>query len=355
MDAGTCQEILVEQDISESTEICKGIVTDLTMADLTDINLSINKCNEQLQKSEKRILCCASIEKDDSKTLYYTGLNTYEVFKIVLNIIEPYIKISGNTVLPASEQFLLTLVKLRLNLDFKDLAYRFGISQATASSYFKNTVHIMCLKFKSLVIWPERTVLKKTMPACFKESFQNLDNTTVIIDCFEIKTQKPYNMLTSAQSWSNYKHSQTIKYLIGITPQGSVCFISEGWGGRVSDKFLTENSSFIKNLLPGDMVLADRGFLIKDFIEIFGAQVKIPAFTKGKSQLHPVDLESTREIAHVRIHVERVIGTVRQKFRILHNVLPITLLSTGGEQPILDEIVFVSCALFNLCPPIVPL
>lgn len=43
------------------------------------------------------------------------------------------------------------------------------------------------------------------------------------------------------------------------------------------------------------------------------AQVKIPAF----SQLAPVDLETTRKIAHVRIHVERVIGSVHQKYCIL--------------------------------------
>jgi hypothetical protein len=112
----------------------------------------------------------------------------------------------------------------------------------------------------------------------------------------------------------HYKHSETIKYLIGITRQGSICFISEGWSGRVSDKFLTEQSSFLDNLIPGDVVMADRGFLIKEFVEIFRATVKIPAFTKVKSQLHPVDLEKTRAIAHVRIHVERVIGLIRQKY-----------------------------------------
>lgn len=139
---------------------------------------------------------------------------------------------------------------------------------------------------------------------------------------------------------------------MGITPQGSVCFISEGWGGRVSDKCLTVNSQFLK---AGDVILADRGFLIKEFVELFKADVKIPAFTRGKSQLHPIDLEETRAIAHVRIHVERVIGVIKQKYRILHEILPVTLLSTCGEQPILDEIVFVCCALVNLCPPIIPL
>jgi len=54
--------------------------------------------------------------------------------------------------------------------------------------------------------------------------------------------------------------------LIAITPQGVVSFISEGWGGRVSDKHITENCMFLKNLLPGDVVLADRRFAVSESI-----------------------------------------------------------------------------------------
>nr|CAH7763422.1 unnamed protein product [Callosobruchus chinensis] len=211
----------------------------------------------------------------------------------------------------------------------------------------------MYMRIKNFVFWPSREQIKKTMPQCFKEVFH--EKTTVIIDCFEIRIQKPSLVLAAAQSYSNYKHGQTIKYLIGITPQGSVCFISEGWGGRVSDKCVTENSEFLKNLIPGDVVMADRGFLMKELVELFRATVEIPGFTRGHKQLHPVELEKTRAMAQCRIHVGRVIGLLRQKFNILNDVLSIVLLSTGGEDAIFDKIVHVCCALINLCPPIVTL
>ena len=54
------------------------------------------------------------------------------------------------------------------------------------------------------------------------------------------------------------------KYLIGITPQCTICFISDDWGGRVSDKHLTETCGLPNNLIPGDTVLADCGFDISD-------------------------------------------------------------------------------------------
>ncbi len=56
------------------------------------------------------------------------------------------------------------------------------------------------------------------------------------------------------------------------------------------------------------------------------AEVKIPAFTKSRCQLDAEDVEDTRAIAHLRTHVERVIGSLHNKYILLHNTLPICLL-----------------------------
>ena len=50
------------------------------------------------------------------------------------------------------------------------------------------------------------------------------------------------------------------------------------------------------------------------------AELNIPALAKGKNQLDPVDVEKTRNIANVRIHVERVIGTLRQRYTIFSSI-----------------------------------
>ena len=143
-----------------------------------------------------------------------------------------------------------------------------------------------------------------TLPMDFREHYPNC---TVIIDCFEIDIERPTNLLARAQTFSSYEHHNTAKYLIGITPQGTVSYISCGWGGRVSDKHLTENCGLMKFLLPGDTILADRGFDIQESVGLYCARVHIPSFTKGKKQLTGIEVEQTQHIANVRIHVERVI------------------------------------------------
>ena len=87
--------------------------------------------------------------------------------------------------------------------------------------------------------------------------------------------------------------------------------------------------------------MADRGFDIAESVAMMQAQLHIPAFTKGKQQLSAAEVESTRKVANVRIQVERVIGCVRQKYSILHGIIPIDFVTQrmGEEIPAIDWIV----------------
>lgn len=157
--------------------------------------------------------------------------------------------------------------------------FRFEVAVSTASRCFKMCVHVLFSLLQPIVHWPDRGTLHATMPECFKVAFKN--KITVIIDCFEVFIETPANFAARTECWSSYKHHETAKHLMGITPQGAVCFISESWGGRTSDKHITEKSGFLDHLLHGDVVMDDRGFLIQDYVEETGATLKIPAFTKG--------------------------------------------------------------------------
>ena len=300
----------------------------------------------------------SELRNDDKKVNFYTGLPSFEILNTVFNQIERFVSRKSQLLTPFQE-FVLTLMKLKLKMPLEDLAYRFNVSVPTVSRVFQAWMTVMDKRLSSFIKWPERENLWRTMPQCFQFSFGK--KTTVIIDCFEVFIDRPSNLLARAQTFSSYKHHNTVKVLIGITPEGTISFVSKAWGGRTSDKFLTENCGIMEKLLPGDLVMADRGFTIHESLVFKQAELAIPAFTRGKDQLDPVDVEKTRGIANVRIHVERVIGLLRRKYTILSGTLPIDYLicNMNGSQematPMIDRIINVCSALVNLCPGIVPL
>ena len=137
----------------------------------------------------------------------------------------------------------------------------------------------MFVRLKPMIKWPDRAVVIRTLPMVFRSHFKRC---ICIIDCFEVFCERSTGLKARAQTYSQYKHHNTVKFLIGITPQGSISFISKGWGGRVSDLHLTLHCGLLENLIPGDLLLADRGFNIQEAVGVYCAEVKVPPFTKGK-------------------------------------------------------------------------
>lgn len=122
------------------------------------------------------------------------------------------------------------------------MSYEFNISPATVSRIFLKVVDVMYVRMKPFIIWPDRDELRKKMPMQFRKHFGT--KCVVIVDCFEIFNDRPSNLKARAETWSSYKHHNTVKFVIGITPQGTVSYISKAWRRRVRDKYITENKVF---------------------------------------------------------------------------------------------------------------
>ncbi|XP_061696370.1 uncharacterized protein LOC133511453 isoform X2 [Syngnathoides biaculeatus] len=331
-----------------------------TQTDLTShsIDAMITECqqlrseNMKLKSAQQKYLFdIASLQGSDKKVKQYTGIASYTVLMEVFQITEPFLKDKS---LSKSQQFMMTLLRLRFNLSYVLLSYIYGPDALTLSIIFLDVINVMnCKLVPALVFWPDKDQVHLSMPMCFR--LANYSKCISIIDWFEICLERPSDLKARAQSpYSNSKSHNTVKYLISITAQGFISFVSKGWGGRTSDKYVTEQSGFLNFLLPGDVVLADRGFDIKDSLAAHGATLDIPAFTKGKTQLDPSELGKNREIDNVRIHVERVIGMLKQKYSILESTIPIEYMKKFGCHTTLDRIVRVASALCNVSTPIVP-
>ena len=307
-----------------------------------DINKLQEENSEMKQKLAKATFGYNTIRNNLSKLTFFTGLQNFQVFVWLLNVVKRSTKIV-NAQLSLEDHLLIILIKVRLGLSNRDIAYRFLLSESTVSRVLREWVPVMARALSPLIHWPSKDAIIANMPKAFKPKFKNC---RCIIDCSEIFIDRTYNLKARAETWSNYKHHNTTKYLVGITPAGAISFLSSGWGGRVSDKTITVESGFLNKLEPGDEILADRGFLVRDELAAVGATLRIPSFTKGKKQMSAQEVDTSRQLSRVRIHVERVIGRWKN-YKILSSVIPIS------QVDLLDDIVIICGALTNLCGSVV--
>lgn len=121
----------------------------------------------RLLKEPKCMLSQDWFEGSDTKVKYYTGLPNFVTLLAVYNFVAPYIEVTNRSVLSRFQQLMIVLIKLRLNLGDQDLAFRFGVNQSTISRCFNKMIHVLYIRLKPLIKWPERSELLKTMPMEF--------------------------------------------------------------------------------------------------------------------------------------------------------------------------------------------
>ena len=68
------------------------------------------------------------------------------------------------------EEFILTLMRLRLGLFQKDLAHRCNVSEITVSTVFNTWVRFMRVELEPLIRLPSKEVLHQYLPKTFLRS-----------------------------------------------------------------------------------------------------------------------------------------------------------------------------------------
>ena len=199
----------------------------------------------------------------------------------------------------------------------------------------------MFYKFREVPIWPSRQVVDYFMPDSFRSLYPR---TRCIIDAIELYIEMPANLTAQQLTFSNYKNRNTFKALVGITPSGAICFVSDLYGGNISDKKLIVESGILQLLQPGDTIMADRGFNIEDLLPP-DVSLNIPPRLNETGQLTEIERTSTRRIASIRIHIERAIERIKN-YQILH-VIPNTLHNSA------NQLFFVCAMLTNFLPTLV--
>ena len=217
--------------------------------------------------------------RDDESVKFYTGLPNLACFNLTLGLIQPYTKkikywnkkkngksYYQNDVskkkpgrqrhLSEREEYLLVLCRLRLGVLNRQLGDMFGVSEASVCKIVTTWVCLLAKIFNgTLLRWPTREEVKRQFP----KSFKKYPDTRVIIDATEFFIEKPASPCAQKATWSDYKHHNTLKLLVGIAPCGAFTFISKLWSGSTSDRKIVQESGLIDLLEKGDHLMADRG------------------------------------------------------------------------------------------------
>ena len=138
----------------------------------------------------------------DDDIAFYTGFPDYAAMQLCYNLVE---KSAGNIsyehervyvdsdrcrqlgrprVLTKFQEFIITMMRLRLGLFERDLAHRFNVSIQTISRTTRAWIRFLRHEFEPLISIPPKEVLQLFMPDVFKNL---LPKVTVIVDCTEIE------------------------------------------------------------------------------------------------------------------------------------------------------------------------
>ena len=225
-------------------------------------------------------------------------------FKKTFKFLQPHVTEKPKDSLPFMEQFFLTLVRLRMDIPFEMLAGLTGVSETTARAYFWKWIDVGFAKLRFLDSWPDREALLETLPAAVKVRYRRL---TSIIDCFEnfhwaaVKPECKSTGVLTLQEAPNSKVCPSV-YTIRCN---LLCLTCMGWtclGCWVGTQVRLHFTYTAPSRRPNPC--GHWGFTLQDdFAVICSAELIIPAFTKGKPQLSPADVEGTRDIANIRIRI----------------------------------------------------
>ena len=142
----------------------------------------------------------------------------------------------------AINQLFLYLVWLQ-NGTLQHLSWLFDISIPTASRYIITWINFLYLKLGNVPIWPAWEQVDQYMPESFSRACPSI---RCIIDCNKLYCQRPSSLSTQSALYLHYKSHVTYKGLIGISTCGSVTFISQLFGGSISDREIVSRSGFLE-------------------------------------------------------------------------------------------------------------
>jgi len=133
------------------------------------------------------------------------------------------------------DRFFFTLYVIRTGPSSMELAAaHFGYDASNASRWHTSYVRFQKISLTRKFPQPTKELIIKSTPNKFHALFGR-NRLVGVLDCTECRMQIASNKMAQRATWSAYKHFNSVKFLVIISPCGACIYVSPGFPGRISD------------------------------------------------------------------------------------------------------------------------
>ena len=215
------------------------------------------------------------------------------------------------------DRLLMTLFWLRVYPSYSLLGWLFGLDKANAWRNVQDTLALL----DTLPDFPfDRPPRERKKVRTAGELFEEFPEVQLIVDAKEQPFRRPDGWDNQKAFYSGKKKQHTIKYQVGVTPEGRVGSVSVSVPGSVHDLTLLRGSGLLDRLEEGEGVLTDKAYLGADEGRP-GLRVVLPFKRPPKGALTRSQKGYNRRVSRRRVQVEHVLAqfsrfqALRQRFR----------------------------------------
>ena len=129
------------------------------------------------------------------------------------------------------------------------------IKDTSITEIFNTFTQLMYKVFRDMrkVMFLSKEIMQRFLPRVFK----TIKGIRCSVDCTEFRVETSRNFARQGNTYSSYKHANTFKCLIAVTPNGGSCFVSYLHEGNIPDEQIFEQSGILKHIELKAVILVD--------------------------------------------------------------------------------------------------
>ena len=219
------------------------------------------------------------------------------------------------------------------------------IKDTSISEIFTTFTQLMYKVFRDMrkIMFPSKEI-RRFLPRVFK----TIKGIRCSVNCTEFRVETSRNFTRQGNTYSSYKHANTFKCLIAVTPNGGSCFVSDLYEGDIPDVQIFGHSCCSKFWTEWHFKARWTTRCYSSGQGIYCPRSGSPSlsiypnscFFERKRQPKCSWGTCTRKIAKARAHVERFNQRLKQ-FKLVGRTIPLSL------APLATQMAVVACGLVN--------